>query len=134
MPLKIAVLVKQVPATTEVRIDPVTHNLVREGVRSTVNPFDPYALEEGLLLRDSQDASLIAVSMGPAQAANALKYCLALGYDEAVLLSDPAFAGSDTWATALVLSAAVSQVQPDLVFCGKMSSDGDTGQVPRVAD
>ena len=127
---RIVVLVKQVPATTEVKVDPVTNNLVREGVRSTVNPFDLYALEEGLRLREVYGAELIAVTMGPPQATNAMKYCLGLGYDQAVLLSDRVFAGSDTWATALVLSAAMRRIGPDLILCGKMASDGDTAQVP----
>jgi electron transfer flavoprotein beta subunit len=128
--MKIVALIKQVPVTTDVKVDPVTHNLVREGARSAVNPFDLNALEEALRLRESTGAELIAVSMGPPQAVNALKYCLGLGFDQAILVSDRMFAGSDTWATALVLSTALRRISPDLILCGKMASDGDTAQVP----
>jgi len=127
---QIVVLVKQVPATTDIAVDPVTHNIIREGARSVVNPYDLYALEEALVLSERTGMPVVAVTMGPVQALNALQYCLSLGVHRALLLSDRAFAGSDTWATALVLAAALRQLNATLVLCGKMAADGDTAQVP----
>jgi len=129
--LKIIVLVKQVPNTTQVKIDPETNNLVREGIPSIVNPFDLYAIEEALLLKEKFGASVTALTMGPPQAREVLKYAMALGVDQGVLLSDRAFAGADTLATSYTLSAGIKKIGiPDIVICGKMAIDGDTAQVP----
>lgn len=133
--MKIIVLVKQVPDTTEVRIDPKTNTLVREGVRSILNPYDQFALEEALNLKKEHGAEVTVVSMGPPQARKALRRCLSLGADRAVLLSDRKFAGSDTWATSYTLAAGIRKLGNfDIVMCGQQAIDGDTGQVgPEVA-
>lgn len=125
------VLVKQVPDTTEVRIDPKTNTLVREGVESIMNPYDQYALEEALRIKETRnDVKVTVMSMGPPQARRVLLKGLALGADRAVLLSDRAFAGSDTWATSVALSSAMRKLEtPDMVFCGLQAIDGDTAQV-----
>lgn len=133
-PLRIVVCVKQVPETTDVKIDPETHTLKREGVPSIINPFDMYALEEALRIRERVGGKVTAISMGPSQAMSALKDCIAMGVDEAVLLSDRAFAGSDTLATAHTLAAAIRKIGADIILCGKQATDGDTAQVgPGVA-
>ncbi len=135
MPYNIVVCVKQVPDTTDVRINPETKTLVREGVPSIVNPFDTYALEEGIRIREKAGGKVTVLSMGPPQATDALKECLAVGADEAVLLSDRAFAGSDTLATAYALSLAITKIGATVVLCGKQAWDGDTAQVgPGVAE
>ena len=135
MPYNVVVCVKQVPDTTDVRIDPETKTLVREGVPSIVNPFDTYALEEGIRIREKAGGKVTVLSMGPPQAVEALKECLAVGADEAVLLSDRAFAGSDTLATAYALSLAIKKIGASVVLCGKQAWDGDTAQVgPGVAE
>lgn len=129
--INIVVLVKQVPNTTQVKIDPVTNNLVREGVPSIVNPFDMYAIEEALLLKEKFGGMVTVLSMGPNQAVEVIKYAMAMGADRGVLLSDRAFAGSDTLATSYTLSAAFSKLgQVDLILSGKQAADGDTAQVP----
>jgi electron transfer flavoprotein beta subunit len=128
--MNIVVCVKQVPGTTEIRIDPETNTLVREGVESIINPFDAYAIEEGVRLRELHGGRVTAVSMGPPQAEEALRETISLGVDEAILISDRAFAGSDTWATAYVLSRAIAMIaEYDLIICGRQTLDGDTGQV-----
>jgi electron transfer flavoprotein beta subunit len=128
--MKLIVCVKQVPDTTEVKIDPKTGTLIREGVPSILNPFDQYALEEALRIK-SQEDEIIVISMGPPQATKTLLKCLALGADKAILLSDKEFAGSDTFATAYILSQALRKLMPfDIVFCGQQAIDGDTAQVP----
>ena len=133
--MNIVVCIKQVPGTTEIKIDPETNTLVREGVQSIINPFDAYALEEGVRLRERYGGKVTTISMGPPQAEDALRETISLGADEAVLISDRAFAGSDTWATSYVLAAAVRKLAPfDLIICGERATDGDTGQVgPGVA-
>ena len=133
--LRIIVCIKQVPDTTEVEIDPQRGTLNREGVPSIINPFDTYALEEGLRLRESLGGEVRAISMGPLQAEEALKEAIAMGCDGGVLLSDPAFAGADTWVTAYTLAWAIRRIGPfDLVLCGRQAIDGDTGQVgPGIA-
>jgi electron transfer flavoprotein beta subunit len=125
------VCIKQVPDTTDVKIDPKTNTLMREGVVSIVNPFDMYAVEEALRLRDRiGDSKVTAVTMGPPQAETALREVLAMGVDIGILLSDRAFAGSDTWATSYALSMAVRKLgNVDVILCGKQASDGDTAQV-----
>ncbi|MBC7241329.1 MAG: electron transfer flavoprotein subunit beta/FixA family protein [Anaerolineae bacterium] len=129
------VCIKQVPDTTEVKIDPVRGTLIREGVPSILNPFDTYAIEEALRLKEQFGGKVTAISMGPPQAIEVLKEAVAMGCDEAILLSDRAFAGSDTWATAYTLSQAIRRLGPfDIIFCGRQAIDGDTGQVgPGIA-
>ncbi len=130
------VCIKQVPDTTEVKIDPETGTLVREGVPSIVNPFDMYAVEEGLRLREKFGGKVTAVTMGPPQAKEALRECISMGVDEGILISDPAFAGSDTLATSYTVSRAIRKLGTfDIILCGKQASDGDTAQVgPGIAE
>ncbi|MFA5809083.1 MAG: electron transfer flavoprotein subunit beta/FixA family protein [Thermoleophilia bacterium] len=127
------VCVKQVPDTTQVRVDPETGSLIRKGVPSIINPFDLHAVEAALDLKDKFGGHVTALSMGPPQAEEALRKILGFGIDRAILLSDRAFGGSDTLATTYALSSAIKKIageQPvDLVICGKQSIDGDTGQV-----
>ena len=129
--MKILVLIKQVPDTTDVKIDPVTNTLIREGVESVINPFDMYAIEEAIRIKEKLcDVEVVAISMGPPQATEALKEAISMGCDSAVLVSDRKFAGSDTWATSYTLSQAIKKVGDfSLIFCGKQASDGDTAQV-----
>ena len=128
--LRIIVCIKQVPETQEVRLDPVTHTLKREGVKAIINPFDLYALEEGLRVKDAQGGKVTVLTMGPPQAEEALREALGFGADAAVLISDRAFAGADTWATALTLAKAIEKLGgADLIFTGKQAIDGDTAQV-----
>jgi electron transfer flavoprotein beta subunit len=128
--VNIIVCIKQVPGTTEIKIDPKTNTLVREGVKSIVNPFDTYALEEGVRLKERYGGKVTVITMGPPQAEEALRETISLGADEAVLLSDRAFAGSDTWATSYVLSKAIARIANyDIIICGRQTLDGDTGQV-----
>lgn len=133
--MKISVCIKQVPDTTEVKIDPETNNLVREGVVSTINPFDECAVEAALRIKDIMGAHVTAITMGPPQAKDVLQYALDMGVDEAMLLSDRAFAGSDTLATGYALAGFIASLKPDLVICGSEAVDGCTGQVgPIVAE
>ena len=134
--MNIVVCLKQVPGTANVRIDPVTNTLIREGIENIINPFDAYALEAGVRLRELHGGKVTALSMGPPQAKAMLRGAISLGADAAVLLSDKAFAGADTWATAYTLAAAVKKLEAiDLVICGRQTVDGDTGQVgPELAE
>ncbi|WP_371363987.1 Caffeyl-CoA reductase-Etf complex subunit CarD [Sporomusa rhizae] len=134
--MEIVVCVKQVPDTTEVKIDPVTNTLIRQGVPSIVNPFDKNALEAALELKDKHGGKVTAISMGPPQAKDALKECLAMGADEAILLSDRAFGGADTLATSHTLAAGIKKLgKVDVILCGKQAIDGDTAQVgPEIAE
>ncbi len=133
--MKIAVFIKQVPDTKSVQLDPETHTLKREGVESIINPFDMYAIEAGLMLKDRYGGETTVITMGPPQAEEALRQALGMGIDHAVLLSDKAFAGADTWATSLTLANAVEKFGGfDILVCGKQASDGDTAQVgPEMA-
>jgi len=133
--MKIVVCVKQVPDTMDVRIDPETNTLIREGVPSILNPFDEYAIEEGLRIREKYGGKVIVITMGPPQAVDILRTALAMGVDEVVLLSDRAFAGSDTLATSYTLSRGIERIgDVDLVITGKQAIDGDTAQVgPGIA-
>lgn len=133
--MKIIVCVKQVPNTTEIRIDPATNTLVREGVESILNPFDTYAIEEAVRLKEQFGGTVTALCMGPPQAEETLREAVSLGVDEIVLLSDRRFAGADTWATSLTLAAAITKIGGyDLVFTGQQAIDGDTAQVgPGIA-
>ncbi|WP_188397990.1 electron transfer flavoprotein subunit beta/FixA family protein [Sporomusa sp. GT1] len=134
--MEIIVCVKQVPDTTEVKIDPQTNTLIRQGVPSIVNPFDKNALEEALKLKEKHGGRVTVISMGPPQAAEALKECIAMGADEAVLLSDRAFGGADTLATSRTLAAGIKKFGNfDVILCGKQAIDGDTAQVgPELAE
>lgn len=133
--MKIVVLMKQVPNTTEMLIDKETGTLIRTGVDSIMNPDDTSALEAALKIKKSNGAEVIVITMGPPQAANMLRECYGRGVDHAILISDPAFAGADTWATSNTLAAAIKRVQPDLIFAGRQAIDGDTAQVgPQVAE
>lgn len=128
--MNIIVSIKQVPETTEVRINPQTNTLIREGVKSIINPFDMYAIEEGVRLKEKFGGKITVITMGPPQAEAALREALSLGIDEAILVSDRAFAGSDTWATSYTLSCAIKKIGAfDIIICGKQASDGDTAQV-----
>lgn len=137
--LNILVCMKQVPDTTEIKIDPVKHTLIREGVPSIVNTFDAYALELAARLKDVHGGTVTILSMGPEQAKTAIKTCLAVGADKGILLSDRAFGGSDTLATSYVLASAIRHLEKengpfDVIFCGKQAIDGDTAQVgPELA-
>jgi electron transfer flavoprotein beta subunit len=133
--VKIAVCLKQVPETTEVKINPQTNTLMREGVASITNPFDEFALEEGLLTKEKYGGEVHVMSMGPPQAIEILKNALAVGADKVYLLSDRAFAGADTLATAYTLAKTIEKIGGvDLVICGKQAIDGDTAQVgPGIA-
>lgn len=134
--MNIVVCLKQVPGTTEVKIDPETNTLVRQGIESIINPFDTYALEEGVRIKEKHGGKVTVITMGPPQAETALRESISLGADEAILLSDRAFAGADTWATAYTLSRAVIKSgEYDLIICGRQTIDGDTGQVgPEMAE
>lgn len=134
--MDIIVCVKQVPATTDVKINPETNTLVREGVEAIVNPFDLYAIEEGVRLREKFGGRVVVVSMGPPQAASALREAISVGANEGILLSDRNFGGSDTLATAYTLARAIKKIaEYDLVICGKQAIDGDTAQVgPGIAE
>jgi len=128
--MNIIVCIKQVPETTEVKINPETNTLIREGVKSIVNPFDMYAIEEGVRLKEKFGGKATVITMGPPQAEAILREAISMGIDEGILLSDRAFAGSDTWATSYALSAAIKKIGAfDLIVCGKQASDGDTAQV-----
>lgn len=137
--MHIVVCIKQVPDSREIRIDPKTNTLIRQGVPAIVNFYDLHGLEEALRIKDEFGARVTVVTMGPPSADKALKQCVAMGADEGVLISDRAFAGADTLATSYVVALAVDKVGKewgpvDIVFCGKQTLDGDTGQVgPGVA-
>lgn len=139
--MNILVCVKQVPDTTEIKIDPVTNTLIRKGVPSIVNPFDGYALEAAARIKDKNpDTKIVVLSMGPEQAKAALKECLAIAADQAYLVSGREFGGSDTLATSYIISECIKKVEElegkfDLIFCGKQAIDGDTAQVgPEIAE
>ena len=140
---RIIVCIKQVPGTTEIKINPENNTLIREGVETVINPFDTYAIEEGVSLKErfvesgenKDDIEVVAITMGPPQSESILREAISLGVDKAILLSDRAFAGADTWATALTLKNAISRLGDwRLVILGKQTLDGDTGQVgPELA-
>jgi electron transfer flavoprotein beta subunit len=133
--MRIVVPIKQVPETNAVRMDEATGTMIREGVEAIVNPLDLYGIELAIRLREAHGGSVTAISMGPVKAVKALKEAMAMGVDSAVLVSDAAYAGSDTWATSCVLAAAIRHIGlPDLIICGERATDGDTGQVgPGIA-
>jgi len=136
--LHFVVCLKQVPDSSEVRIDPKTNTLMREGVPSIINPYDAHALEEAIRLKEKVGGKVTIISMGPPQAKEALKKAMSFGADRAILLTDRAFAGSDSLATAYVLSRAIQKIMEtepvDLVLAGKEAIDGDTAQTgPGIA-
>lgn len=134
--MNIIVLVKQVPDTTDVKLDPKTGNLIREGIDSIINPDDRHALEAAILLKESTGGKVTVLSMGPPQAIDAVSEALGMGADKGVLLSDRAFAGADTWATSTTLGKALKKIGDyDLIICGRQAIDGDTAQIgPQVAE
>lgn len=139
--MNILVCVKQVPDTTEIKIDPVKNTLIRDGVPAIVNPFDAFALEAAARVKDQNpDTKIVVLSMGPENAKNALKECLAIAADQAYLVSGRPFGGSDTLATSYIISHAVKKIEEtegkfDAIFCGKQAIDGDTAQVgPELAE
>lgn len=134
--MNIIVCIKQVPGTTQVKINPDTGTLIRDGVEAVVNPFDEYAIEEALRIKEKVGGTVKVITMGPPQAEVALRTAISMGADEGVLVSDRAFAGSDTWATSYTVAAAIRTLAPyDLIICGKQAIDGDTAQVgPGVAE
>ncbi len=128
--MRIIVCIKQVPDTADVRINPETNTLVREGVKSIINPFDMYAIEEAVRLKEKFGARTAVLTMGPPQAEAALREAISMGIDEAYLASDRAFAGSDTLATSYTLAKAIRKIGDfSMILCGKQASDGDTAQV-----
>lgn len=137
--MHVVVCIKQVPDSKEIRIDPITNTLIRKGVPSVVNYYDLHGLEEALRLKDCFGARVTVLCMGPPSADKQLQQCISLGADEGVLISDRAFAGADTLATSYVLALAIGKAEElwgtiDIVFCGKQTIDGDTGQVgPGIA-
>ncbi|RUM47531.1 MAG: electron transfer flavoprotein subunit beta [Desulfocapsa sp.] len=128
--MKIIVCVKQVPDAKDVRLDPETNTLAREGVQSIMNPYDQHAVEEAVKLKESLGGTVTVLSMGPPQAEEVLRQAISCGADNGVLISDRAFAGADTWATSYTLAKAVQKIgEFDLILCGKQAIDGDTAQV-----
>lgn len=134
--MKIVVCVKQVPDTTEIKINPVKNTLIRTGVPSILNPFDRNAVETALQLKDNYGGTVTVISMGPPQAKAVLREALAMGADDAYLITDRAFGGSDTYATSYILSSAIRHLGGfDVVLGGKQAIDGDTGQTaPSIAE
>lgn len=133
--MKIVVCIKQVPDTAEVKLDPKTGTLIRDGVPSIINPDDKAGLEAALRLKDQYGAHVMVISMGPPQADAALREALAMGADEAVLVSGREFGGADTWATSSTLAASIKKFDYDLIITGRQAIDGDTAQVgPQIAE
>ena len=133
--MNIVVCIKQVPDTAEVRINPETNTLIRDGVPTIINPYDMHAIEAGLQIKEMTKGKVTVITMGPPQAESALREAISMGADDAVLLSDRAFAGADTWATAFTISKAIAKIGADIIICGKQAIDGDTAQVgPEMAE
>lgn len=133
--MNIVVCIKQVPDTTEVKLDPVKGTLIREGVPSIMNPDDKAGLEAALRIKDATGAKVTMVSMGPPQADEVLREGLAMGADEGILISDRAFGGADTWATSSTIAAVLKKLDYDLIITGRQAIDGDTAQVgPQIAE
>lgn len=133
--MNVVVLIKQVPGSTDIKIDPETNTLIRDGVEAIINPFDTYAVEEAVRLREAHGGTVTVITMGPPQAAQALRQAVAVGADRVILVSDSAFAGADTLATSYTLAAAIKKAGlGEVIICGKQTIDGDTGQVgPEIA-
>ena len=133
--MKIVVCIKQVPDTTEVKLDPKTNTLIRDGVPSIINPDDKAGIEAALQLKEKVGGTVTVVSMGPPQADAALREALAMGCDEAILVTDRAFGGADTWATSSTIAAALKKLDYDVIITGRQAIDGDTAQVgPQIAE
>ncbi len=134
--MRIVVCIKQVPGTTEVKLDPETHTIIRDGREAITNPFDTFALEEAVKLKESTGAEVITLSMGIPDTKKLLSDAVARGADGGALLSDRTFAGADTLATSYALSKGIQKIGPvDLILCGKMAVDGDTAQIgPELAE
>jgi electron transfer flavoprotein alpha/beta subunit len=133
--VNIIVCIKQVPDTAEVRINPETNTLIREGVPSIINPYDLHAIEAALQIKEKTGAKVTVITMGPPQAEDALREAISMGADDVRLISDRAFAGADTWATSYALYKAIEKLGYDIILCGKQAIDGDTAQVgPEVAE
>lgn len=133
--MEIVICIKQVPDTAEVRLNPETNTLIRDGVPSIINPYDMHAIETGLQIREKAGGKVTVLTMGPPQAETALRDAIAMGADDAVLLTDRAFAGADTWATSYTLFKAIEKIKADIIICGKQAIDGDTAQVgPETAE
>lgn len=134
--MNIVVCIKQVPGTTRVQINPETGTLIRDGVEAVVNPFDEFAIEEALKVKERVGGVVKVISMGPPQAEEALRAAVAMGADEGYLITDRVFAGADTWATSYTLSRGIRSLgEVHLIICGKQAIDGDTAQVgPGVAE
>ena len=133
--MNIVVCIKQVPNTNEVKLDPVTGTLIRDGVPSIINPDDKAGLEAALRLKDQFGAHVTVITMGPPQADTALREALAMGADEAVLITDRAFGGADTLATSTTIAAGIKKLPYDLIITGRQAIDGDTAQVgPQIAE
>lgn len=134
--MNIVVCIKQVPDTTEIKIDPVKNTLIRQGVPSIMNPFDKNAVEMAMQLKDTYGGKVVAISMGPGQAKAVLREAISMGVDEGYLITDRAFGGSDTYATSYILSQAIEKLGPfDVILGGKQAIDGDTGQTaPSIAE
>src|SRR5574343_1315238 len=136
--MHIAVCIKQVPDSAQIRVHPVTNTIMRQGVPTIINPYDLFALEEALRIKDQTGARVTVLTMGPPPAEDALRKCLSFGVDDAVLITDKIFSGADTLATSYVLAAAIRMLDKeepvDIVFTGKQTIDGDTAQVgPGIA-
>lgn len=134
--MNVIVCVKQVPATTDVKMNYETNTIIREGIESIINPFDTYAVEEALRIKEQTSGKVTVISMGIPSVAEMLKQTIAMGVDECILLSDRAFAGADTLATSYTLSMGIKKIADyDLIICGKQATDGDTAQVgPSLAE
>tara|TARA_Y100000588_G_C14182274_1_gene894195 strand:+ start:252 stop:1034 length:783 start_codon:yes stop_codon:yes gene_type:complete len=133
--MKIVVCIKQVPDTTEVKLDPKTGTLIRDGIPSIINPDDKCGLEAAITLKEAHGAHVTVLTMGPPQAEKALREAIAMGADEAILVTDRAFAGADTWATSSTLASAIKNLEYDLIITGRQAIDGDTAQVgPQIAE
>lgn len=133
--MKIVVCIKQVPDTNEVKLDPVTGTLIREGIPSIINPDDKAGLEAALRIKDSMGAEITVITMGPPQADAVLREAMAMGADKAILLTDRAFGGADTWATSTTIAAAINNIEYDLIITGRQAIDGDTAQVgPQISE
>jgi len=134
--VRIIVLIKQVPDTTEIKIDPKTGTLMREGVESIINPDDRHAIELAVTLKEAYGGKSTVISMGPSQAIDAISEALGMGMDEGILLTDKNLAGADTWATSFTLGKAIRKVKRyDLIICGRQAIDGDTAQIgPQIAE
>lgn len=134
--MEIIVMIKQVPDTTEIMIDPSTGNLIREGIESIINPDDRHAIEAALQMKEKLGGNIIAICMGPSQAIDAISEALGFGVDRGILLTDKYFGGADTWATSFTLGRAIERINNyDLIICGQQAIDGDTAQVgPQLAE